>query len=154
MSMTNNDQKSDTNSKVDRGVMDECRDAFEKNRFWVGIFRADVVFKSEIGEFGLYEALNSRVEVEYLVEFNNKWVIWYQCWKYLQADIEEYKMVSESIEDLYLLERKKVKAVEQVLIDLKESMTDFKEMDLYDKGVRNTTVYVIRDLEKALRGAQ
>lgn len=144
--MTNNDQN------LNADLMDKCKEAFEKNRFWIGIFKADVVFKSEIGEFGLYEALNSKVEAEYLVEFNNKWVIWYQCWKYLQAEIDEYKMVSESIEDLYLLERKKVKAVEQVLIDLKESMTNFKEMDLYDKGVRNTTVYAIKDLEKALRG--
>lgn len=148
MNMTNNDQN------LNSDLMDKCREAFEKNRFWIGVFKADVVFKSEIGEFGLYEALNSKVEAEYLVEFNNKWVIWYQCWKYLQADIDEYKMVSESIEDLYLLERKKVKAVEQVLSDLKESMTNFKEMDLYDKGVRNTTVYAIKDLEKALRGAQ
>ncbi|MFW1996750.1 hypothetical protein ACG904_17640 [Acinetobacter guillouiae] len=144
--MTNNDQN------LNADLMDKCKEAFEKNRFWIGIFKADVVFKSEIGEFGLYEALNSKVEAEYLVEFNNKWVIWYQCWKYLQADIDEYKMVSESIEDLYLLERKKVKAVEQVLIDLKESMTNFKEMDLYDKGVRVVTDYIIRDLEKALRG--
>ena len=148
MNMTKNDHN------LNAGLMDECREAFEKNRFWIGVFKADVVFKSEIGESGLYEALNSRVEAEYLVEFNNKWVIWYQCWKYLQADIDEYKMVSESIEDLYLLERKKVKAVEQVLIDLKESMTNFKEMDLYDKGVRVVTDYIIRDLEKALRGAQ
>lgn len=148
MNMTKNDHN------LNAGLMDECRKAFEKNRFWIGVFKADVVFKSEIGEFGLYEALNSKVEAEYLVEFNNKWVIWYQCWKYLQADIDEYKMVSESIEDLYLLERKKVKAVEHVLSDLKESMTNFKEMDLYDKGVRNTTVYAIKDLEKALRGAQ
>ena len=148
MNMTNNDQN------LNADLMDKCREAFEKNRFWIGVFKADVVFKSEIGEFGLYEALNSKVEAEYLVEFNNKWVIWYQCWKYLQADIDEYKMVSESIEDLYLLERKKVKAVEQVLSDLKESMTNFKEMDLYDKGVRNTAVYAIKDLEKALRGAQ
>lgn len=75
-------------------------------------------------------------------------------WQSRQAEVDEYKMVSESIEDLYLLERKKVKAVEQVLIDLKESMTNFKEMDLYDKGVRVVTDYIIRDLEKALRGAQ
>ncbi|MFW1826682.1 hypothetical protein [Acinetobacter sp. ULE_I092] len=146
--MTNNDQN------LNSDLMDKCREAFEKNRFWIGVFKADVVFKSEIGEFGLYEALNSKVEAEYLVEFNNKWVIWYQCWQSRQAEVDEYKMVSESIEDLYLLERKKVKAVEQVLSDLKESMTDFKEMDLYDKGIRNTTVYAIKDLEKALRGAQ
>ncbi|MFW1943458.1 hypothetical protein ACG93R_08095 [Acinetobacter guillouiae] len=85
-------------------------------------------------------------------DYETKWNIWKACWQSRQADIDEYKMVSESIEDLYLLERKKVKAVEQVLCDLKESMTDFKEMDLYDKGVRNTTVYAIKDLEKALRG--
>lgn len=148
MNMTNNDQN------LNSDLMDKCREAFEKNRFWIGVFKADVVFKSEIGEFGLYEALNSKVEAEYLVEFNNKWVIWYQCWQSRQAEVDEYKMVSESIEDLYLLERKKVKAVEQVLIDLKESMTNFKEMDLYDKGVRVVTDYIIRDLEKALRGAQ
>ena len=148
MNMTNNDQN------LNADLMDKCKEAFEKNRFWIGIFKADVVFKSEIGEFGLYEALNSKVEAEYLVEFNNKWVIWYQCWQSRQAEVDEYKMVSESIEDLYLLERKKVKAVEQVLIDLKESMTNFKEMDLYDKGVRVVTDYIIRDLEKALRGAQ
>ncbi|MFW1967324.1 hypothetical protein ACG95P_09670 [Acinetobacter guillouiae] len=75
------------------------------------------------------------------------------AWQSRQAEVDEYKMVSESIEDLYLLERKKVKAVEQVLIDLKESMTNFKEMDLYDKGVRVVTDYIIRDLEKSLRGA-
>ncbi|MFW1749069.1 hypothetical protein ACG9XW_23170, partial [Acinetobacter guillouiae] len=138
--MTNNDQN------LNSDLMDKCREAFEKNRFWIGVFKADVVFKSEIGEFGLYEALNSKVEAEYLVEFNNKWVIWYQCWQSRQAEVDEYKMVSESIEDLYLLERKKVKAVEQVLIDLKESMTNFKEMDLYDKGVRVVTDYIIRDL--------
>jgi len=71
--------------------MDKCREAFEKNRFWVGIFRADVVFKSEIGEFGLYEALNSKVEAEYLVEFNNKWVIWYQCWQSRQSEVDQLK---------------------------------------------------------------
>ncbi|BAP37824.1 hypothetical protein AS4_28840 [Acinetobacter guillouiae] len=77
--------------------MDKCREAFEKNRFWIGIFKADVVFKSEIGEFGLYEALNSKVEAEYLVEFNNKWVIWYQCWKSRQAEVEQLKCENKKI---------------------------------------------------------
>ncbi|ELW90976.1 MULTISPECIES: hypothetical protein [Acinetobacter] len=47
---------------------------------------------------------------------------------------------------------KKLKAVELILIELKESMTNFKELDLYDKGVRVATTYTIDDLEKALRG--
>lgn len=48
--------------------------------------------------------------------------------------------------------QKRVDAVLQVLCELKESMDGFKEMDLYDKGYRVTTEYVIADLEKALRG--
>ena len=42
--------------------------------------------------------------------------------------------------------------VDQILNDLNESMKDFKEMDLYDKGYRVAFEYVIADLEKALRG--
>ena len=49
--------------------------------------------------------------------------------------------------------QKRIDAVLQVLCELKESMDGFKEMDLYDKGYRVTTEYVIADLEKALRGA-
>ena len=48
--------------------------------------------------------------------------------------------------------QKRVDAVLQVLCELKESMDGFKEMDLYDKGYRVTTEYVIADLEQALRG--
>lgn len=48
--------------------------------------------------------------------------------------------------------QKRVDGVSQVLCELKESMDGFKEMDLYDKGYRVTTEYVIADLEKALRG--
>ena len=48
--------------------------------------------------------------------------------------------------------QKQVEAVSQVLCELKESLKDFQEVDLYDKGYRVTTEYVIADLEKALRG--
>ena len=48
--------------------------------------------------------------------------------------------------------QKQVEAVSQVLCELKESLKDFQEMDLYDKGYRVTTEYVIADLEKTLRG--
>lgn len=46
---------------------------------------------------------------------------------------------------------KKLKAVQQILIELKKSMGDFKEMDLYDKGVRVVIDCIILDLEKALQ---
>ena len=48
--------------------------------------------------------------------------------------------------------QKRVDGVSQVLCELKESMYGFQEMDLYDKGYRVTTEYVIADLEQALRG--
>ena len=48
--------------------------------------------------------------------------------------------------------QKRVDGVSQVLCELKESMDGFKEMDLYDKGYRVTTEYVIADLGQALRG--
>ena len=48
--------------------------------------------------------------------------------------------------------QKRIDAVLQVLCELKKSLKDFQEMDLYDKGYRVAVEYVIADLEKALRG--
>ena len=61
---------------------------------------------------------------------------------------EDMQKDAERISEL----QKRVDGVSQVLCELKESMDDFKEMDLYDKGYRVTTEYVIADLEQALRG--
>lgn len=60
------------------------------------------------------------------------------------------KASEEQVEKEDLQER--IDGVSQVLCELKESMEGFKEMDLYDKGCRVTTEYVIADLEQALRG--
>lgn len=56
------------------------------------------------------------------------------------------------MEVCYIEKKKQVEAVSQVLCELKESLKDFQEIDLYDKGHRITTEYVIADLEQALRG--
>lgn len=61
---------------------------------------------------------------------------------------EDMQKDAERISEL----QKRVDGVSQVLCELKESMDGFKEMDLYDKGYRVTTEYVIADLEQALRG--
>jgi len=145
MSMTNNDQNLNTDLMIEKN---KCREMFERHL-------ADLTgtdYEELKAHFNDHERI---VGDRYSIysDYETKWNIWKACWQSQQADIDEYRMVSESIEDLYLLERKKVKAVEQILNDLKESMADFKEMDLYDKGVRVVTDYIIRDLEKALRGA-
>lgn len=69
-----------------------------------------------------------------------------------QAIIDNLKAQLNNMEACYIEKKKQVEAVSQVLCELKESLKDFQEMDLYDKGHRVTTEYVIADLEQALRG--
>ena len=69
-----------------------------------------------------------------------------------EKQIESLKAQLNNMETCYIEKKKEVEAVSQVLCELKESLKDFQEMDLYDKGHRVTTEYVIADLEQALRG--
>ena len=73
-------------------------------------------------------------------------------WDARQGEIDDLKAQLNNMEQCYIEKKKQVEAVSQVLCELKESMIDFQEMDLYDKGHRVTTGYVIADLEEALRG--
>lgn len=70
----------------------------------------------------------------------------------LQRERDQLKTQLNNMERCYIGKKKQVEAVSQVLCELKESLKDFQEMDLYDKGHRVTTEYVIADLEQALRG--
>ncbi|KGH49020.1 hypothetical protein GS19_15725 [Acinetobacter idrijaensis] len=74
-------------------------------------------------------------------------------WNARQGEIDSLKAQLNNMEACYIEKKREVEAVSQVLCELKESLKDFQEMDLYDKGYRVTTEYVIADLEKALRGA-
>lgn len=69
-----------------------------------------------------------------------------------QEEIDDLKTQLNNMEACYIGKKKQVEDVSQVLCELKKSLKDFQEMDLYDKGYRVTTEYVIADLEKALRG--
>lgn len=68
------------------------------------------------------------------------------------AKVDNLKAQLNNMEACYIEKKKQVEAVSQVLCELKESLKDFQEMDLYDKGHRVTTEYVIADLKQALRG--
>ena len=74
-------------------------------------------------------------------------------WNARQGEIDDLKAQLNNMEACYIGKKKQVEAVSQVLCELKESLKDFQEMDLYDMGHRVTTEYVIADLEQALRGA-
>lgn len=81
------------------------------------------------------------------------WWAWLNREQKQQAIIDNLKAQLNNMEACYIEKKKQVEAVSQVLCELKESLKDFQEMDLYDKGHRVTTEYVIADLEQALRGA-
>ena len=63
-------------------------------------------------------------------------------WLKQQAEIDQLKAEKAGLE----------RSVKQILSDSKESMVGYVEMDLYDKGYRVCTEYLIDELEKALRG--
>ena len=75
-----------------------------------------------------------------------------KCWEDMGKKCESLKAQLNNMEACYIEKKKQVEAVSQVLCELKESLKDFQEVDLYDKGYRVTTEYVIADLKQALRG--
>ena len=94
-----------------------------------------------------------------LDERTKEWLQAIECGTYfenvakpLKAENDNLKTQLNNMEACYIQVKKEVGAVSQVLCELKESLKDFQEMDLYDKGYRVTTEYVIADLEQALRG--
>ncbi|AYY88410.1 hypothetical protein [Acinetobacter baumannii] len=70
--------------------MDKCREEFEKQKYWIGLFRADVDFDMTLGKFGRYVSNGSRrIDAMYLESFNEKWEAWANAWQHQQAKVEE-----------------------------------------------------------------
>ena len=98
-----------------------------------------------------FRSLNANGKTVYFL--GNEHKVSEMAWNHQQATIDNLKTQLNNMEACYIQVKKEVGAVSQVLCELKESLKDFQEMDLYDKGYRVTTEYVIADLEQALRGA-
>lgn len=98
-----------------------------------------------------FRGLNANGKTVYFL--GNEHKVYEMAWSHQQAIIDNLKAQLNNMEACYIEKKKQVEAVSQVLCELKESLKDFQEMDLYDKGHRVTTEYVIADLEQALRGA-
>lgn len=70
--------------------MDKCREEFEKQRYWIGLFRTGVDFDVTLGEFGRYISNGTKsTDVMDLESFNEKWEAWANCWQHQQAKVEE-----------------------------------------------------------------
>lgn len=95
--------------------MDKCREEFEKRKYWIGLFRADVDFDMTLGKFGRYVSNGSRrIDAMYLESFNEKWEAWANAWQHQQAKVEElqkqlseYIFVSETLDEMYVKEVQK-----------------------------------------------
>lgn len=70
--------------------MDKCREEFEKQRYWIRLFRTGVDFDPTIGEFGRYIANGSKItDAMDLESFNEKWESWANSWQHQQAKVDE-----------------------------------------------------------------
>lgn len=72
----------------------------------------------------------------------------------LQSQINDMAEVGLNQEKALMVKNKQIELVKEVLQGLKDELGDLVEMDLYDKGYRVCSKYVIDDLEQALGGAQ
>ncbi|MCD0307781.1 hypothetical protein LQG96_18960, partial [Acinetobacter baumannii] len=110
--------------------MDKCREEFEKQRYWIGLFRTGVDFDVILGEFGRYISNGTKsTDAMDLESFNEKWEAWANCWQHQQAKVEdlqkqlnEYMFVAETIDEMYVKEvqksdelQKRVQFLEQEL---------------------------------------
>ncbi|MDI9704350.1 hypothetical protein QM277_13655 [Acinetobacter baumannii] len=94
--------------------MDKCREEFEKQRYWIGLFRTGVDFDVTLGEFGRYISNGTKsTDAMDLESFNEKWEAWANCWQHQQAKVEElqkqlneYIFVAETLDEMYVKEVK------------------------------------------------
>ena len=125
--------------KLCKNLEDSCIKAYKAGQQSMQAIIDDLIYKAKLRESD-HQAL--------LVKYQAT----KKCWEDMGKKCESLKAQLNNMEACYIGKKKQVEAVSQVLCELKESLKDFQEVDLYDKGYRVTTEYVIADLEKALRG--
>ena len=125
--------------KLCKNLEDSCIKAYKAGQQSMQAIIDDLIYKAKLRESD-HQAL--------LVKYQAT----KKCWEDMGKKCESLKAQLNNMEACYIGKKKQVEAVSQVLCELKESLKDFQEMDLYDKGYRVTTEYVIADLEQALRG--
>ncbi|HHB1601795.1 hypothetical protein ACOUAQ_01950 [Acinetobacter baumannii] len=77
--------------------MDKCREQFEKQRYWIGLFRDAVDFDEELGRYVLNG--QRKLYAFHLDSFNEKWAIWQEAWQHQQAKVEELQRRNQMLND-------------------------------------------------------
>ena len=131
------------------------RSEFEKNRYWIGLYRSDVDFDETIGEFGRYVANGSRsFDAIDLEAFNEKWEAYANAWNYQQSKVDELqKRVDEQTRHIEIA----LLAVKDVY---KSTIDEFHGWDVINEKapklcehLQNLSV-AIGELEQAIKGCE
>lgn len=77
--------------------MDKCREEFEKQKYWIGLFRDAVDFDEELGRYVLNG--QRKLYAFHLDSFNEKWAIWQEAWQRQQAKVEEANAKAQMCRD-------------------------------------------------------
>lgn len=118
--------------------MDKCREEFEKQRYWIRLFRTGVDFDPTIGEFGRYIANGSKItDAMDLYSFNEKWESWANSWQHQQAKVEELQ--------------KRIDIMQEKINEVVDYIGD--DFDDFYLGETNSDIHKIltADLEQALK---
>jgi len=74
------------------------RTEFEKNRYWIDLYRTDIDFDEDLGEFGRYISNGSReIDAGDLETFNERWETYANAWQYQQTKIDTLQNELEDI---------------------------------------------------------
>ncbi|EJB8498062.1 hypothetical protein [Acinetobacter baumannii] len=95
--------------------MDKCREQFEKQRYWIGLFRDAVDFDEELGRYVLNG--QRKLYAFHLDSFNEKWAIWQEAWQHHQAKVEELQALYTQQGINMLKMQKRVDAAQKLIDD-------------------------------------
>lgn len=103
--------------------MDKCREEFEKQRYWIGLFIEAVDFDEKLGRYVLNG--QRKLYAFHLDSFNEKWAVWQKAWQHQQAKVEELE--EEFAEDERFL-KEQIKDKDQKISNLEYQQGMDKEL--------------------------
>lgn len=149
--------------------MDKCREEFEKQRYWIGLFRTGVDFDVTLGEFGRYISNGTKsTDAMDLESFNEKWEAWANCWQHQQAKVEELQrrnqMLNDNIKEQgqkLVYQNEVIETQAEKLLGLRDEKAELqKRVDAVIIEIENMYLSgaigfdTVKKLEQALKGDQ
>ncbi|MFK7241714.1 hypothetical protein ABBZ27_16560 [Acinetobacter baumannii] len=130
--------------------MDKCREEFEKQRYWIGLFRDAVDFDEELGRYVLNG--QRKLYAFHLDSFNEKWAIWQEAWQHQQTKVDELQTlyIQQGINMLKM--QKRVDAALKLIESWNEIA--FDKTTHWTEGYEEGCYHCAAQLEQALKGGE